>query len=284
VLVVQNRGFPFHVVDSQVLNRASRLRLIQHYGVSYDGTDIEAAKSRGTLVATTANTNSQSVAEVGFHLLLSVAKRSRLAEKSLRRGRMGEFLCTELAGKTLCLVGFGRIGKILARMAKAIPMTVVAVKRTPDIDEALSAGADAIVAVADLHKALAVADFVLLALPLTAESFNLIDAPEFAVMKKGACLINISRGPHVNRQSLERSLASGRLAGYAADVYWDEPAPPEDAFLLDDRVIVTPHIGADSREAIDRMARAVRENVDRLVRGEPLRNVVAAASGADRAA
>jgi len=126
----------------------------------------------------------------------------------------------------------------------------------------------------DLHTALAAADFVLLAVPLNKSTFDLMDRKAFAAMKVGAGLINISRGPNVNREALEQSLADGRLSGYAADVYWTEPVDPGDALLKDDRVLITPHIGAESSDALDRIGRSIRENIERFVGGRPLDNEV----------
>ena len=274
ILIVQNKGFPYHVVDTKVLSNAKQLKLIQHYGVSCDGTDADAAQKNGVRIATTSSANSQSVAELAIHLLLCLAKKANLARLAVVEGRSTDFLCAELAGKTLCLVGFGRIGKIIAHIGKAFSMHVIAVKRTYVPSGAGDSGADVTVTIADLHAALARADYVVLAVPLTPETFNLMDMRAFAAMKAGASLINISRGPNVNRDALEQALTQNRLGGYAADVYWIEPVDPGDPLLKDGRVIITPHIGAESAEAIHRIGIAVRENVERFLSGQPLNNEV----------
>ena len=275
VLVVQNKGFPAAVIDASVLNAAPVLKLIQHCGVSSDGTDVVTARSRGIRVATTSGTNSQSVAEIGMHLLFSAAKKAREAQAIVRRGGLADLSCTELAGKTMCLVGFGPIGKAIARMARAIPMRVLAVRRRANRAETLSAGADEAYSMAELTQALRLADFVILALPFVPETIGFFGVEAFAAMKPGACLINISRGPHVDRAALEKALMDGRLSHYAADVFWREPAEPDDPLLQNERVIITPHIGADTAEANQRMAEAVRANVERFVGGLPLENLVA---------
>ena len=274
VLIVQNKGFPYHVVDAEVLSSSRQLKLIQHYGVSFDGTDADSARKKGVRIATTSNANSQSVAELAVHLMLCLAKKSNPSRLAVAAGRPANFLCAELSGKTLCLVGFGRIGKIIARISSGFSMRVIAVKRTRATPEAGESGADAYYTIAELHSALALADYVVLAVPLTGETLDLMDERAFAVMKAGAGLINISRGPNVRRAALEQALAEGRLSGYAADVYWTEPVDPGDPLLRNERVVITPHIGAESAEAIERIGIAVRQNIDCLIGGQPLTNEV----------
>lgn len=274
VLIVQNQGFPFHTVDVECLGAAKGLRLIQHYGVACDATDVEAATRLKIPVAIIPGQNSRSVAEHAFFLLLALARQERIAQRLVRQGRMGELECTELEGKTLCLVGLGTIGKMLARMAQGFSMRVIGVRKSAATDDAYQAGVDVVYTVQNLHQALAASVFVVLALPLTGETHNLIGAREFAAMKPGAMLINVSRGPHVNREALEVALAQGRVGGFATDAYWTEPADPDDPLLLDERVIVTPHTGGKSIESIRRSVRSVRESIERLEKGQPLLNVV----------
>ena len=273
-LVAQNKGFPYHVIDAAALQRAARLRLIQHHGVSFDATDAAAAARLGIPVAVTTGGNHVSVAEIAFHIMISLAKKAREAQASVEAGVMGRVLCTELAGKTMCVVGVGRIGRALARMARGFDMTVIGVRRSARTDDALQGGFSRVYTIERLHEALAMSDFVVLAVPLNDETFDLIDAPELQVMKPGAMLINMSRGPNVNREALTRALANNRIGGFGADVYWTEPADPQDPLLRDSRVFITPHIGAESIEAITRMSVAAKDNIDRLRDGKPLLNVV----------
>jgi phosphoglycerate dehydrogenase-like enzyme len=275
VLVVQNQGFGHKTVDAECLRAAGRLRLIQHHGVAHDATDAAEAARRGIPVATVPGQNSRSVAEHAFFLLLALARRATESQALVAAGRMGEVECTELGGKTLCVVGIGTIGTMLARMGRGFAMRVIGVRRNPAAGDAGRVGADEIVGADRLHEALAVADAVVLSLPLNADTVDLVSVKALAAMKAGALLINVSRGPHVNRAALEAALRGGRLGGFATDAWWDEPADPRDPLLQDARVIVTPHTGGKSIEAIRRTVRAVRENIDRLERGEPLRGVVA---------
>ncbi len=274
VLVVQNQGFPHHTVDASCLEAGKGLRLVQHHGVACDATDVEAATRLGLPVATIPGQNSRSVAEHAFFLLLALARRARAAQRLVAEGRMGELDCPELSGKTLCLVGLGTIGKLLVAMGRGFSMRVIGVRRNPGAEDALTAGVDAIYGVDRLREALAQADFAVLALPLNRETIGLIGGPEFEVMKREVMLINVSRGPHVDREALQAALAQNQIAGFATDAYWTEPADPGDPLLRDERVIVTPHMGGKSIESIHRCVGAVRENVERVARGEAPLNVV----------
>lgn len=274
ILVVQNQGFPHHAVDAACLTAGRNLRLIQHHGVACDATDVEAATRLGLPVATIPGLNSRSVAEHGFFLLLALARRARSAQRLVTEGRMGELDCLELAGKTLCLVGLGTIGKMMAAMARGFSMRVIAVRRNPGAEEPAAAGVDAVFGTDRLHEVLAQADFIVLVLPLDRDTMGLIGVPEFAVMKHTALLVNMSRGPHVDRAALQAALARNAIGGFATDAYWTEPADPADDLLRDERVIVTPHMGGKSIESIHRCVNAVRENIERVARGEAPVNVV----------
>ena len=273
VLIVQNQGFKRGTVDAEILGRARKLQMIQHHGVATDITDIKAAASRDILVATIPSQNSRSVAEHGMHLILALARRSSLVRRLVVEGKMGEVECVELQGKTLCIVGLGTIGKMIAEAAKGFGMHLIGVRKKMaklpyNLSELKAFSA------LDLHDALALADFSILVLPLNDETENIIDRDAFAAMKRGAFLINISRGAHVDRSACESALDSGQLAGYAADAMWEEPIDPNDPILTDERVFLTPHIGGKSAEAIERITDAIRTNIRRFELGEPLLNVV----------
>lgn len=281
-LVVQNQGFARHTVDAECLRVAPRLQLIQHHGVAHDATDVCAAARRGIPVAVVPGQNGRSVAEHAFFLILALARRARAAQRLVDAGRMGELECDELAGRTLCIVGLGTIGKMIAAMAKGFSMRVIAVRRDPQKESAAAAGVDAAHGVEALPRALGIADVVVLALPLNDDTIGIIGERAFAAMKPGTMLVNVSRGPHVERAALEAALRDGRLSGFATDAYWSEPADPSDPLLRDARVLVTPHSGGKSIEAIRRTVQAVRDNIGRLARGEALVGVVNAAELPDQ--
>jgi phosphoglycerate dehydrogenase-like enzyme len=274
-IVAQNKGFGFRIIDDDLLKQAKNLKLIQHHGVMYDATDAQAAKALGIPVAVTPGSNSVSVAEIAWHILMCVAKRLGPMQQSLTDGVMGRVMGTELAHKTVCIVGIGNIGKAIARMAKGFDMRVVGVRQSAVLDdEARAAGISTVYEVARLNEALAESDFVVLALPLNDATYNLMDEGRFAAMKPGAMLVNVSRGNHVKRAALESALAGGRLGGYGTDVWWTEPADPKDLLLKNPMVYVTPHVGGETREAIDRMSIAARENIDRFLQGKTVLDVV----------
>ena len=274
-IVAQNKGFGFRIIDADLLSQAKNLKLIQHHGVMYDATDAQAARALGIPVAVTPGSNSVSVAEIAWHILMCVAKRLGPMQKSVADGVMGRVLGTEMAQKTLCIVGIGNIGKAIARMAKGFDMRVIGVRQSSVLDEeSRTAGISKVFEVGRLKEALSESDFVVLALPLNDATYNLINTDEFAAMKPGAMLVNVSRGNHVKRTALEAAMKSGRLGGYGTDVWWTEPADSGDPLLQDPLVYVTPHIGGETREAIDRMSVAARENVDRILQGKPLQDVV----------
>jgi D-3-phosphoglycerate dehydrogenase len=275
VLVVQNQGFAHGMLAADCLDTGKRLRLIQHHGVTPDTTDVEAAAARGIAVAAIPGQNSRSVAEHAFFLMLALARRARAGQRLLREGRMGEVECIEVEGKRLCIVGLGTFGKMLARMAQGFGMEVVAVRRNVGAGELLPPGVSDMLPTGELDRAFAGADVVVLALPLTRETFHLMNRGRFAALKPGALLVNVSRGDHVERTALEEALREGRLGGYATDGFWGEPADPADPLLADERILVTPHMGGKSAESMQRSARAVRENIERLERGEPLLGLVA---------
>jgi phosphoglycerate dehydrogenase-like enzyme len=273
VLIAMNQGFQRFTVDSDILAKAQKLRLVQHIGVATDITDIDAAAARGIPVATVPVQNCRSVAETAMYLLLGCAKKGRTAQRLVNQGAMAEFVCSELSGKTLCLMGLGTIGKMMVPMARGFGMRVIGVRRDASKDGGAIEGVEQVFGPSDLHQALSLADVVVLVLPLNAETANIIDTDALATMKEDAFLINLSRGGNVDRAALEAALASNRIAGFGTDVFWQEPNDPDDPLLKDERVFATPHSGGKSIEAIRGGAREVHTNVMRLIKGEPLQNV-----------
>ena len=273
VLIAMNQGFHRFTVDADNLAKAKKLRLIQHYGAAADITDIETAAAHGIPVATAPAQNSRSVAETAMYLLLGCAKKARTAQRFVDQGKMAEMICGELGGKTMCLIGLGTIGKMMATMAGGFGMRVIGVRRDASKDGGKIDGVERIYATADLHEALGLSDFVVLVLPLNAETTNIIDAGALAAMKDDAYLINMSRGGNIDRPALETALAENRIGGFGTDVFWQEPNDPDDPLLRDERVFATPHSGGKSVEAIRGCVNEVHANVMRLMKGEPLHNV-----------
>jgi phosphoglycerate dehydrogenase-like enzyme len=262
-------------VDAALLAAAPRLRLVQHQGVGYDNVDVGACRERGLPVALTPEGTTTGVAEHTFLLVLALYKRLRAAESALRAGgwpvwelRAGSF---ELAGKTLGLVGFGRIGREVARRALAFEMRVLysdPLRAPPATEAALRA------AYRPLDDLLREADVVSLHLPLTPATRGLIDARALGLMAPHAVLLNTARGPLVDEGALAHALTTGALAGAGLDVFGQEPPAPDNPLLTLENVVLTPHIAAGTRDAFRTKMRAVAANLVRVARGERPRHLI----------
>lgn len=257
-------------ITGTLLGTADRLRLIQQVGSGLEGVDIEAAKKRGIQVAnvpTDACGNADSVAELGIYLMIGLARNVRGMAKSFANRKIGEPRGTTLMGKTAGIVGLGGIGKALIRRLRALDMKIIGVKRDAAGASAGEMGLDWVGSRGDLERLLGMSDFVVLCLPLTEESRNLLNDRTFAAMKKGSFLINLSRGGLVDRNALENALATGRIAGAGLDVFWEEPVDPADP-IFRQNVLVTPHIGGSTDISIGGIAGIVADNIHRAERGQ----------------
>ena len=235
-------------VTGEVLAEAGRLKAVARAGVGLDNIDVEEAKRRGVEVINSPEAPSNAVAEIVLGFMLSLARRIPEADASMKRGEWikGRLTGFELRGKTLGVIGFGRIGYLLAKKAKALGMRaltydVIIEKLMGYVEEA---GAEAVT----LESLLASSDFITVHVPLLPQTRHMIGRGEMEMMKRGAYLINAARGAIVDEEALREALTSGRLAGAALDVYEEEP--PGDTVLTGLRnVVCTPHIGATTEEA-----------------------------------
>jgi len=260
--------------DELVISAAANLQLIAAMHVSATFVDIAAATRRGIPVTGVPNTLAETTGEFTFTLLVSTAWRIPQADRFLREGRWTQnqseaILGTRLFGKTVGIVGFGRVGAGVARRCRAMGMLILYTKRSR-----LSAGdeADLGVAYRELDELLRESDFVVLAPLLTVATKGLISAERLAMMKPGAILINTSRGPVVDEEALEAALREGRLGGAGLDVYEHEiPEPhhgPTSGLLELPNVVVTPHIGSAARETRVEMADRTVDNIEQFLAGE----------------
>jgi phosphoglycerate dehydrogenase-like enzyme len=251
-----------------------RLRLVQQFGAGLDGVDIGAASRHGVYVANVPSgetANADSVAELAILLMLALARRWPRAQENLHARRVGAPVGTTLMGKTVTIVGFGGIGRALAKRLRAFGVRILAVSRRGS--PAPEGEADHHVALSALPEALREADFVVVATPLTDETRGLIGRDALACVKRGAFLINVARGPVVDREALLAALTSEKLAGAGLDVFWEEPPDPADP-LFSLNVVATPHIGGATDLSLQEITREVAGNIDRLRRGEIPRNCV----------
>ena len=262
---------------NELLGSAKRLGFIQSISAGTDQYSKELLRERGVRVASAAGVNAEAVAEHAMALILALSRRLPEARDNQNarhwRGMIGDLAQREdqLTGKTLLVVGMGRIGSRLARLAKAFEMRVIATKRDPST---AATGADAVYGTERLRELLGEADIVALTCPLTPETENLIDAGALAAMKPTAHLVNVARGRVVDEPALILALKEKRLAAAALDVTVEEPLPASSPLWPMPNVLITPHTAGETRAYEDGVIDLLLENLERLWRGAPLRNEV----------
>ena len=251
-------------VTEQALEAGKRLKAVARAGVGLDNIDLNAAKQRGIIVVNSPEAPSNAVAELVLGLMLSLARRIPEADDSMKKGKWIKKRLTgiELKGKTLGIIGFGRIGYQLAKKAGALEMRVLTYVREREkfIEFVEEAGADAV----DLDELLGSSDFVTIHVPLLPQTKHMIGTEEISAMKDGAYLINAARGGVIDEEALRKALVSGKLAGAALDVYEEEP--PRDISLTGlQNVVSLPHIGAATIEAKRASSTVVAEKLIKIL-------------------
>lgn len=245
-------------IDRALLEAAPGLRVVANFAVGCDNIDLAACAERGVAVGVTPDVLTEATADLAFALLLAAARRLAEGERAVREGdwhtwEPASWLGADVHGRTLAIVGAGRIGAAVARRAGGFGMRVLTVGRADD-----------------LHAALAEADFISLHTPLTPATRHLVDAAALAACKPGAILVNTARGGVVDQVALAAALRSGRLAAAALDVTDPEPLPPGDPLLSAPNLLVVPHIGSATRGARERMAALAVDNLLAGLDGVPL--------------
>jgi D-3-phosphoglycerate dehydrogenase len=254
-------------ITADELEEPGKLRVIVRAGVGVDNIDVGAATRRGILVMNTPGGNTVSTAEHTITLLTALARLVPAADASMHQGKWerGKFVGTQLVGKTLGVVGLGRVGREVARRAAGLDMKVLG------FDPFLApAGASqlGVETVSDLDQLLPRVDFLTVHTPLTDETRDLVGARQIGLMRKGARVLNCARGGIINEEALAEALRSGHLAGAALDVFVQEPPPPDHPLLQLPNVVVTPHLGASTVEAqLSVATEAAQLIADYLMRG-----------------
>jgi len=243
VVIVRSRT----KVTKEILEAGTRLKFVGRAGVGLDNVDLEAAEKKGIKVLNTPEAPSEAAAEFTFGLILSLARNIPKANSAMKEGKWikNKLLGWELKGKTLGTIGLGNVGERVAKLAKAFGMKILITKRTPPDPVLLKALEADFVPLSELLRR---SDVVTIHIPYTAQTHHMIGGKELQLMKKGAYLVNSSRGAIVDEKALVKALKSGKLGGAALDVY--EIEPPTDWTLMRlQNVVCTPHIGAQTEEA-----------------------------------
>lgn len=251
-------------VTDRVLVAAPRLKVVCATGVGFDHIDVEAATRHDVVVCISAGCNHQSVAELTLGLILALARHIPQGDRHLRDGRWEPLGGRELFAKTLGIVGLGRVGKSVARLGRAFGMRVLATDVV--LDHTFASVHD--VEYVPLPRLLRVADVVSLHCPLTPATQRLIDEHRLALMKPTAYLVNTARGPIVDEAALARALRMGRIAGAALDVFEAEPGIDAELRALPN-VVLTPHVGGSTDEALQRAIELALLNVTQVLDGAP---------------
>ncbi|MFO7292533.1 MAG: NAD(P)-dependent oxidoreductase [Actinomycetes bacterium] len=258
-------------ITARLIDRAERLRVIARAGAGLDTIDVSAAVARGIEVINAPDANTLAVAELTLGLMIALARNITRGDAALKEGRWikKELMGTGLSGKTLGIIGFGRIGQAVASRARAFGMRIITNQHRPTPELYLEAGVEPV----DLYDLLAESDFVTLHVPARPDTEKLIGAEELAAMKPTAYLINTSRGAVIDEEALLAALDDGTIAGAALDVFVEEPAS-DNPLARHPKVIATPHIGASTADAQAEAARKVADDLVKLLSGQATRAIL----------
>jgi len=261
IIIVRSRT----TITKEIIDKANNCKIIARVGVGLDNVDQDAAKAKNIRVINAVEGAMNAVAELVLGLMLSLARQTARGDRGIRSGiwLKKELMGTELRGKYLGIVGMGNIGKRLGRLAKALNMNIIGYDVIP-IDEEFSKEVGLMKA--DLNTLLQSSDYVSIHVPLLDSTYHLIDAQKMATMKKTAKIINTSRGGVIDEDALYEALKNGNLGGAALDVFEKEPATNHKLTELDN-VILTPHIGAQTKEAQSLAANVIGEKIIQILRG-----------------
>jgi D-3-phosphoglycerate dehydrogenase len=264
-------GTPYKQTE---MDASPAMQVVARIGVGYDAVEVPALTARRVPLMTAGTANSTSVAEQAFNLMISLAKRNVEMDRMVRGGRWNDrhgSLPLELSGKTVLIVGFGRIGTRSAKRCLGFDMTVLIYDPFVDAGKIAAAGCEP---VSNLDTALPLADFVSIHCPKNPTTIGLFNAARLALMKKGAFIVNTARGGIIDEPALSAALRSGHIAGAGLDVFEDEPTSVNNELLTMDTVIASPHMAGVTVEAVAAMAVATAQNILSVLDGNPNRDNV----------
>ncbi|XP_022956179.1 D-3-phosphoglycerate dehydrogenase 1, chloroplastic-like [Cucurbita moschata] len=254
-------------VNRQVFEAAKgRLKVVGRAGVGIDNVDLQAATEFGCLVVNAPTANTIAAAEHGIALLTAMARNVAQADASMKAGKWerSKYVGVSLVGKTLAVMGFGKVGSEMARRAKGLGMQVIAHDPYTPVDRARAIGVELV----SFNQAISTADFISLHMPLTPTTTKLFNDDTFGLMKKGARLINVGRGGLIDEDALIKALDNGVVSQAALDVFVEEPPPQDSKLVQHKNVTVTPHLGASTKEAQEGVAIEIAEAVVGALNGE----------------
>jgi glyoxylate reductase len=263
-------------VTSKVIEAGKGLRVISNIAVGYDNIDLKTATEKGIYVTNTPSVLTETTADLAWALLMAVARRIPEADRYLKSGKwkiqwnLMFMTGNDVNGKTLGIIGLGRIGQAVAHRAKGFNMKILYndEQRSPELESELG------VKYADLETVFRESDFVTVHVPLTEKTRNLVGEKQLSVMKKTAILVNTSRGPVVDEKALYNALKVGKLAGAGLDVFQKEPIEMSNPLLKLNNVVLLPHIGSASTETRTKMAVVAIENATAALEGKTPPNLV----------
>jgi D-3-phosphoglycerate dehydrogenase len=256
------------------LDAASQLQVVSRIGVGYDAVDVPALTKRGVPLMIGGTANSVSVAEAGVFLTMSLARKGAAMDTMVKEGRWHDRykdMPVDLYGKTVLIIGFGKIGTRSARRFAAMETNVLVYDKYVYSETIAGMGYEA---VDDLDAAVARADFITIHCPKTPETVGLFDAARIGKMKRTAFLVNTARGGIIDEAALYDALKANKIAGAALDVFVEEPTPQDNPLLTLPNFIAAPHVAGVTREAVDRMAVVAVQNIISVIDGKPIKDNV----------
>ncbi len=261
-------------IDKEIIRQAKKLKIIARYGAGYNNIDLDAARAAGIHVTYSPTSNIMTVAEHTLGLIIASGRFFRMGDVATRTGNFAfrhNAIGCDFGGKTLGILGMGKIGAAVARKAMlGLDMKILAYVREPQKDY----GVPGVETTNDWDYVFKTADVISVHLPVTAETINSVGAREFAMMKQTAHFINCSRGELVDEQALITALKAGQIAGAGIDVYYPEPPAPDNELLKLDNVILSPHNAGTTREAAKRVALESAKAVDDILNGRTPANAL----------
>jgi D-3-phosphoglycerate dehydrogenase len=257
------------IIDEKMIDSCPRLKLVHQVGIGIDNVDLDYCTSKGIYVANVPHSNHVSVAEHTIFLIIYLARNVKSAEIGIMKRRVVNVLGSELKGKMLAIIGLGATGIEVANRAKCLGLKVIAITKHPERKGEIQnrIRIDDIKGTDNLLDSISQADFISIHTPLTNETMGMIGSREFNVLKTTALLVNVARAAIVNREDLYSALSKGRIAGAAFDVFWEEPADPNDKLLKLDNFVLTPHIAGWTKEFAGLSVNIIAKNIDMISKG-----------------